>query len=153
MEVQSDIILSKEGLSMVGMESKLKELNDAFLKGKDKVYLKCTFALKNKKSKTNSQLGYFMGHLAPLALSFLRESGWLQIKTKEDAINFLKEDIGLVETILNEYTGEQVKHLVSLSAIDQNELHEAINLLSALLTENGYTVMDPNEYKKEKKWA
>ncbi len=151
MEVEADVILTSEGLQMPGLESKLKELRQSFrwTQGKD-IALKCVFSLRHKRFKSNSQLGYLMGHLAPLALQYLRDCGWFQIKTKEDAISFLKSEIGLSRSYFNDFTGEESVKLISLSQLTQDEMNESILMLSEILTSAGYDVMDPAEYKSHK---
>lgn len=152
--IEAEVILKKNGdLILRGYEAKVQELLDIFVKDKDEVYLKVRFDDTQKKTKTNSQLGYFMGHLAPMALSMLREWGWLQVKTKEAAISFLKAEIGLEETTFNEYDGTERIRLISLADADTTMMNNAINLLSVMLLEAGYTVMSPDEYKKGKKWG
>lgn len=154
MEVTGHIELRKNGdLVLKGHDAKVQELLNEFLKTGDHIDLAVTFSLLRKKSKTNAQLGYLYGHLAPLAYQFLREAGWFQINSKEAAISFLKEEIGLCEVTFNEFTGEEKKSLISLADATTKQMDNAIALLTVILLEAGFEVMSPDEYKRGKKWA
>lgn len=154
MEVEAYIRLSQEGeLTLLGHDAVVQQLINNFLPRGGDIMLKARIGATHRRGKTSQQMGYMMGHLAPLALQYLQNCGWGHINTKEQAVHFLKPDIGLQEMHINDFTGMEVVKDISLADASLEQLNKAIVLLTIILLEAGFEVMSPEEYKKGKKWA
>jgi len=150
--VEADIKLTKQDLLMLGRSQKVLELQATFLKSKEEVELECVFKLK-KKYKTNEQLAYFWGVLVPKLWHLYKSWGWSSYGTKERFVEYrLKTDVGFVDDVVNEETGEVVNHVPkSLAGCSTGELSELIDKCIMSLVENGIYVMTPKEYRQKRR--
>lgn len=156
MKVNADIKLEKKGraitLAIFGMDAKLNELAYHFLGGKEGSIRLEGFFSEPRKYKTDPQLAYLFGVLAPLWKQNLENQGWI-VPSKEMAIEALKKPYGFTVDIVNEKTGE-VKESVpkSIKTASVKEVRSFIDQLFMGLVQDGVEVMTPEEYKKGKKW-
>jgi hypothetical protein len=112
------------------------------------------FETETKLIRTNQQLKYLFAHLANVALEYLQNEGWSTIRTKEQAINFLKEPMGFCQTQINEVTGEIISTPRSLSMNSAEERAEVGMFIQNIFMEllmKGYEVIHPDDYLKGKR--
>jgi hypothetical protein len=133
-------------LSLYGGDAARQELKDTFRPGVDGVDVVVEISRVNKREKTNPSLGYLWGHLAWIALTYLRKSGWT-VLTKESAIEKFKVHLGFTETITGPNNEEIVipKSIANASSVELFEFAEALYFF---LLDAGEDVIHPENYKK-----
>lgn len=146
--VDVDIRVKGSHLEILGWSSKRDELLAVFGEGE---WLEAQVH-RPKKFKTNPQLGYLWGCLAPRLLKALRDMGW-NLPNKEAAVDFIKDELNFVEELTNESTGEvRSRSRRSIAGASMEDVAVFIdNLVMFLTVDCQVTVPSPEEYKKWKK--
>lgn len=156
-KVEADVVLRKKGRSfdlfLKGKDQKLAEVAHYFLKKEDEVELECTFS-KPKIYKSNRQLAYLWGILAPKFLAYLKDAGYTDVATKEKAIRkYAATSFGLTQDTVDVRTGAVKQITIRLSEASKDQMLFFIQNLFLFLLENGMEVMTSEEYFNEKKWT
>lgn len=149
------VLLNKNGrpvLEIKGLVEKLKECSDTFyLRNNKEVELSIEITREKKIIRTDPQLGYLFGHLAPKLQSRLFDLGWLEITTKELAVDFMKTPAGFVKTMINSNTGDTESTPMSLAIAEREEVSFFVQFIYMWLIDQGVPgVMSPDEYKQRK---
>lgn len=139
-------------LNVLGLPEKLNELADTFyLRNNREVELAIEVTREKKIIRTDPQLGYLFGHLAPKLQSRLFDMGWIEITTKELAVDFMKKPAGFVKTMINNTTGETESTPMSLAVAEREEVSFFVQYIYMWLIDQGVPgVMSPDEYKERK---
>ena len=158
MTVEGEVILVRKGMGvpemhMIGMDHVLLQLRDNFFKeGQEKIVLECEFKLP-KLYKTNKQLRYLFGILAPKFFAYLKDAGY-SVRSKDQAIRDIAAvTFGLVEDFVDPKTGEIKSIPIRISKATKEQMTNFIQELFLFLVENGIEVMSADEYNRRvTKW-
>lgn len=101
----------------------VKVVRKAFDELEDGHYL---VRIEPKKKRSLNQNAYFHGIMVPMVLQGLREAGYNEVKTQEDAKDIIKT-LFLKKIIKNDLTGEEipvVRHTSELTTVEFNLMME-----------------------------
>ena len=97
------------------------------------------------KKRSLSQNAYIHGVLIPEFKKAMNECGWDEIRTDQDAKDWMKKEF-LSYSIINKKTGEYSNLIKDTSACTTGEMTEFINVAIKFAQENmNYTIYAPNE--------
>lgn len=158
MTVEGEVILVRKGMGvpemhMIGMDHILLQLRDNFFKeGQEKILLDCEFT-EPKVYKSNRQLRYLFGILAPKFFAFLKDAGY-SVRSKNQAIRDIAAvTFGLVEDVVNPINGDITSIPIRISKATKEQMNNFIQELFLFLVENGIEVMSADEYNRRvTKW-
>lgn len=100
-----------------------KAVRKAFDELEDGHYLVC---IEPKKKRSLNQNAYFHGVMVPMVLQGLRDAGFNEVKTAEDAKDIIKS-LFLKKVVKNEHTGEEIpviRHTSELTTVEFNAFME-----------------------------
>jgi len=106
-----------------GQITNTKAVRKAFDELEDGHYL---VRVEPKKTRSLNQNAYFHGVMVPLVLQGLRDAGFNEVKTPEDAKDIIKA-LFLKKVIKNEITGEEIpviRHTSELTTVEFNAMME-----------------------------
>lgn len=136
-------------LEILGAEYLAQEVAVAYKSYKGAVVLDGAIFQQRKLFRSNPQLGYLYGHLAKVALSYLRDDcGWM-LNSKEEAIEKMKPELGFTRTYINDVTGETDVVVLSLATADRDDVSDFVQKLFQFLIASGCKVLSPDEYKNQ----
>lgn len=137
-------------LGIVGKEWKLNELADTFNLFPDKVIDLVASIEEKEEKKSDSQMGYYWGVIAPAARSYFSQLGW-NCRTKEKASDLLLEQLDYCDILENNITKQRFVIPPSLSSFGVKKLGRYIEEAFTFLVSEGVVMMTAEEYKKIKK--
>jgi hypothetical protein len=130
-----------------------EELGEVHLgPAKEEIELQAAISVKKKDIRTLPQLAYLYGHLGPITLAILQEQGWETIQTKDQAIDFMKMQLGFYRIIENDKTNEVFKVPLSLSYEARTDRDRVIRFIMALYIWCCDHAQPGKMPKKEKEW-
>jgi len=106
-----------------GQITNTKAVRNAFDELQDGHYL---VRIEPKKTRSLNQNAYFHGVMVPLVLQGLRDAGFNEVKTPEDAKDIIKS-LFLKKIIKNEISGEEIpviRHTSELTTVEFNAMME-----------------------------
>ena len=104
-----------------------------------------TLILKSKKKQRSiPQNRYYFGVVVPIVFHALRDAGFNEIKTKEDAHDILK--LKFLKTTINSESGEFIERIKSTTELSTSEFMDFIAELQIWASEFlGVNIPSPNE--------
>ena len=102
--------------------------------------------------RSDPQRGWYFGVIVPVALAALRDAGWGDVRTEDDAHRFLAAQF-LAVTLRNETTGQVRRWVRSTSDLTTEQFSAYCEDCRDLCTSLGHFVPDPDKNWREKKRA
>lgn len=90
--------------------------------------------IENKNKRTSQQNRYLHGVLLPIVKDALRDAGWNNIRTLEDAKDFIKVKF-LIKEFINEETGEIIQLFSRTSELNKEQFSNLVDDVSVWLWE------------------
>ena len=150
-DLSSGIMVEMSGFTQGGevhirnLKNKLKEIASM---GDGEIVLRVERA---PEIKNQEQIRYFWGEVAVKLLAGLRNTG-LRIPSKEAAVQDIKEEMGFVRRVYDEYGDLVSEELMSIKEANKEELRIFTrDLIEFIVTELHVEVLTPDEWKRSEK--
>jgi len=91
--------------------------------------------------RSNQQNRWYWGSILPLAVEFLRDAGWDEIRTEADAHAFLARLLLTVEMV-NSKTGETTTRVRSTTELTTVEFSQYCQDIRKMMEESGFVLID-----------